>query len=293
MNVLFFTTFIFGLLLFYIGIRSIRIQKINNRFLNEFKIIKSKTKIKKNFINSNFLRNIYTSSEGFKKSGLIALSITFAIIMTINAFFLNFNSILVAIFAFLIGVLVVNKLHQKAITDDFEKNFPELLVVLNGAISAGANVTQALSDSANSIDGILGREIKLIVKSLSIGDDMQKVFDLSYTRLPFKSYYFFLTALSVSLNSGAKLKEILSRLSSSVTKAKAMEKKKNALTSEARTSSKITAAIPFAFLFLMKFISPENFDFILHDEHGRYILYYFLGSEFIGMIIILFLMRKI
>lgn len=65
------------------------------------------------------------------------------------------------------------------------------------------------------------------------------------------------------------------------------------MTSEARTSSKITAGIPFVFLVLMKFIAPQNLDYILYDQTGRLVLYYFLASEFLGMMIILFLMRKI
>lgn len=65
------------------------------------------------------------------------------------------------------------------------------------------------------------------------------------------------------------------------------------MTSEMRMSSKITGAIPFVFLILLKFISPENFQFVLEDQQGRVLLYYLIGSEVTGLLVIKFLMRKL
>jgi Flp pilus assembly protein TadB len=42
----------------------------------------------------------------------------------------------------------------------------------------------------------------------------------------------------------------------------------------------------------MQFAMPENFDFLINDPSGRYILYYVFGSEALGMSIIWWLMRK-
>lgn len=238
-------------------------------------------------------RNVYTPENGLSIKGFMIVCICLFSSILLNHLFLQFSVFLAIVFGLFFGAYIVNILHIKAIKNEFEKSFPEALVIIQGAVQSGNNITQALQDCANSIDGILAKEFKTIVKSLNVGDDPSKVFAQSYKRLPFGNYYFFLTSLLVSIKSGAKIKEVLSRLSSATTKAKSMEKKKNAITSEVRMSSKITAAIPFAFLFLMKIISPDNFEYIMHDPSGRYILYYFLTSEAIGMAIILFLMRKI
>lgn len=238
-------------------------------------------------------RNVYTVENGLIMKGFSIVCICLASCILLNHLFLQFNIVLPIVFGLFFGGYIANLLHIKAIKNEFEKSFPEALVIIQGAVQSGNNITQALQDCANSIDGVLAKEFKTIVKSLNVGDDPSKVFAQSYKRLPFGNYYFFLTSLLVSIKSGAKIKEVLSRLSSATTKAKSMEKKKNAITSEVRMSSKITAVIPFAFLFLMKIISPDNFEYIMHDPSGRYILYYFLTSEGIGMAIILFLMRKI
>lgn len=290
----FLLSLILGIYLLFIGFYQDRAFRFSNKFMPKAQKVKDK-KHKNQALpaKASLFENIYTKADGIKRQGAITLIICVVLMLVINALFLNFNVLLPIVLGVGLGIYMANFLHARAVKEDFERNFPEALVILNGAISAGSNINQALKDCADAIEGVLHKELKMIVRSLEIGDDAQKVFEASYKRLPFKSYYFFLTALSVSLNSGARLKEILSRLASSTTKAKAIEKKKDAMTSEARMSSKITAAIPFVFLFAMKFISPENFEFIMHDDRGRYILYYFLGSECIGMLIIMFLMRKI
>ncbi|PAF43369.1 type II secretion system F family protein [Helicobacter sp. 11S03491-1] len=238
-------------------------------------------------------RNVYDPQKGIILKGFLTTFISMLILVGLNRIFLQFNIFLVILIAIFFGAYLANVLYMRAIKNEFEKNFPQALIVISGAISSGNNITQALQDCAGSMEGILANEFKIIVRSLNMGDDPTKVFGQSYQRLPFENYYFFLTSLLVSIKSGARIKEVLSRLSTATTKAKSMEKKKNAMTSEVRMSSKITAAIPFAFLILMKFISPDNFDYIMHDPQGRYILYYFLISEGIGMGIILFLMRKL
>lgn len=75
--------------------------------------------------------------------------------------------------------------------------------------------------------------------------------------------------------------------------ARAIEKKKLALTSEARASAKIVAAIPFIFLFMLQYLSPENYEFVMFNPAGRPILYYVLISESIGILIIWLLMRGV
>lgn len=88
------------------------------------------------------------------------------------------------------------------------------------------------------------------------------------------------------------MREVIMRLGRVIADSKKMEKKKSAMTSEARMSAMIVASFPVAFFIFMKFMMPENFDFLLNDPGGRMILYYVLGSEVLGMLIIWWLMRK-
>ena len=174
----------------------------------------------------------------------------------------------------------------------FDNTFPEVIQILNSASSSGAGLLQALDRCGKDLTGELGEEFKNIYKRLSIGEDPMSVFEDSYTRYPYKEFYFFITIIRTNLAKGGQMREVISRLGRVIADSKKMEQKKRAMTSEARMSAFIVAIFPIFFFFFMQFAMPENFDFLINDPSGRYILYYVFGSEALGMSIIWWLMRK-
>lgn len=174
----------------------------------------------------------------------------------------------------------------------FEESFPEVIQVVSSAISAGIGILQAIERCGENVHGEFGTEFKGIYKRLSIGEDVDSIFLDSYSRYPYKEYYYFITIIKLNLSRGGQMKEVITRLSRVIADSKKMEKRKKALTSEARMSAMIVACFPIAFMIFMRFMMPEDFEFLLNDPSGRLIFYYVLGSEMLGMTIIWFLMRK-
>lgn len=231
-----------------------------------------------------------------KKTFIINLIIPagFGIAITVaNEMYIGLPMLWVAVsvtpFAYLTFYKILNKKKRKA----FNVNFSEALTTINGAISSGRTFLQAMSDYACQSDNILSREFGMISRRLNMGDDPEKLFIDSWRRYPYREYYFFIVAILLNFQGGGRLKEVLVKLQKAISTGIAMEKKMLAMTSEMRMASKITGAIPFIFLLLLKFISPENFDFVLYDESGKVILYYLLGSELVGMLVLKFLMRGV
>ncbi|WP_261857205.1 type II secretion system F family protein [Photobacterium sanguinicancri] len=175
----------------------------------------------------------------------------------------------------------------------FEASFPDAINLMTSAISSGESVMQAIQFVGNKLDSIVGQEFKWVGQRLQIGESPDDVFRRSCQNCPYKSYRFFIITLRANMIRGGQLREVMTRLNRVLFDARAVEKKTNAMTSEARISAKIVGAIPFAFLLIMKFMQPDNFDFVIRDPDGRYILYYMLASEAVGMAIIYFLMRGI
>ncbi|QKJ88445.1 Flp pilus assembly protein [Paramixta manurensis] len=194
---------------------------------------------------------------------------------------------IVIIMTFFLFYSVLKKRKRK----NFNLNFNEALTTITGAISSGRTFLQAMTDYALVSETKLGKEFGTIGRRLNLGDNPEQVFYDSWRRYPYREYYFFIVAIILNIRNGGRLKEVLTKLQKSISTGVAMEKKMLSMTSEMRMAAKITGAIPFVFLLLLKFISPENFDFILHEERGQVILYYLIGSELIGMMIIKFLMR--
>lgn len=214
-------------------------------------------------------------------------------VQILNKYVFHQSVFIVSGVSFVLALIIIERVERSVLRSSFQRVFPEALTVINGAISSGSSIIQALSDCGEVMPEPLGEELSRISRRLNLGDSPERVFKSSCRRLPYKEYYFFTVAILVNMKSGAKLREVLLRLGKTVSNAKAMESKKKAMTSEVRMSSKITAIIPFIFLFALQYLSPINFDYVMYNPDGRYILYYFLGSEAVGMMIVMFLMRKI
>ncbi len=230
------------------------------------------------------------STPLFIRNLMVPVVISLMLIL-VNKMYIGFPAHWIAIavipIAFMTCYAILNKRKRK----QFNIDFSEALTTLSGAISSGRTFLQAMSDYATLSDNALSREFGIIGRRLNMGEDAEQVFYDSWKRFPYREYYFFIVAILLNIQGGGRLKEVLIKLQKAISTGIAMEKKMLAMTSEMRMAAKITGAIPFVFLILLKFISPENFEFVLFNESGKVILYYLLGSELIGMLIIKFLMR--
>ncbi|WP_241585596.1 type II secretion system F family protein [Rosenbergiella epipactidis] len=211
----------------------------------------------------------------------------------INVNFFNFPSLPILLSLTPVSYILWYKILLKKRKKIFEVDFTESISSINGAISSGRTFLQAMEDYSKNNNNSLAKEFSVITRRLNFGDNPEVVFLDSWKHYPYKEYYFFIVAILLNINSGGRLREVLGKLQRSLASNTAMEKKMLTLTSEMRMASKITGAIPFLFLVLLKFISEDNFNFIFDDPKGNILLYYLLGSVGFGALVIKFLMRKI
>ncbi|MBD1570418.1 MULTISPECIES: type II secretion system F family protein [Aliivibrio] len=211
----------------------------------------------------------------------------------INKSFLQANPIIIVTITEIIGLIFGVVWLRKREKNRFEESFPDALNMMSSAVSAGEGIMQAVVFVGRSLDGKVGKEFKRMGEQLQLGESPDTVFRKSCERFPYPSFQFFIITLRTSMQRGGQLKEVMKRLNRLMFGARAIEKKKLALTSEARASAKIVAAIPFIFLFMLQYLSPENYEFVMFNPAGRPILYYVLISESIGILIIWLLMRGV
>ncbi|GAM69368.1 flp pilus assembly protein tadB [Vibrio sp. JCM 19236] len=142
-------------------------------------------------------------------------------------------------------------------------------------------------------DNDVGREFKDISDRMKLGESIETIFERSCKRFPYPPFLFFVITIRANMERGGQLKAVLGKLIRVLIEARNLEKKKMAMTSEARISAKIVGSIPFAFMFLLHWISPEDLHFVLFHPDGRWILYYLIGSESLGMFIVWWLVKSI
>ncbi|MFQ0978632.1 type II secretion system F family protein [Vibrio campbellii] len=213
--------------------------------------------------------------------------------LVVNSTFTRFAVYELLPFAVLFGWWFGYQWLQKREQKQFDETFPDALNMLASAISAGESIGRGIMYVGDNLESEVGREFKLMGERLKMGESIDEVFRKSCLRFPNPNFHFFVITLRANMQRGGQLKEIMTRLNRQMFEARAVERKKFALTSEARISAKIVSATPFFFLFILQFLSPENFEFVMFNPGGRPLLYYLVISEAIGMAIIWALMKRV
>lgn len=175
----------------------------------------------------------------------------------------------------------------------FEQEFPDALNIMMSAITAGDSISQSIIYVGKTLDNDTGREFKYVGERLKLGEPPEQVFNRSCKRFPYPAYLFFVVTIRANMSRGGQLKQVMAKLIRVLVDSRTMEKKKMALTSEARLSAKIVAAIPLAFMGIMHLMNPDDLQYVLFHPEGRWILFYVLGSEALGLAIIWLLVRGI
>ncbi len=224
--------------------------------------------------------------------GLLFVAAATGIAIAVNHYLYGASPLILTPVIALLLALVVAKGLQVYERRAFDDSFPNALNLLNGAVSSGESLMHAIIYVGNSLDGPVGHEFKLMGQRLRLGQPAEEVLSKSCHRFPYAPFYFFTITLRANISRGGQLKDIIKRLNRVMFNSRTIEKKKGAMTAEARMSVKIVASIPLFFMAFMYYMSPENFNFVFNDPDGRSILYYVLASECMGIAIIWLLMRR-
>jgi tight adherence protein B len=175
----------------------------------------------------------------------------------------------------------------------FQQTFPDALNILMSAVTAGESLMQAISFVGRNLDNEIGREFKHMGDRLKLGEDPDVVFQRAVKRFAYPEFIFFTVTLRANISRGGQLKGVLARLIRVLVDSRTMETKKMAMTSEARISAKVVAAIPLIFAIILYRVNPDNINFILYDPEGIWILYYVVGSELLGLFIVWLLVKAV
>ena len=141
---------------------------------------------------------------------------------------------------------------------DFENTFPDALNILMSAVTAGDSLMQAISYVGEVMHNPIGREFKLMGDRLKLGESPEVVLKRSCKNYPYPEFLFFTVTIRANIARGGQLKGVLARLIRVLVDARTLEKKKMAMTSEARISAKIVAAIPLVFMVILNYINPDQ-----------------------------------
>ncbi|MCX8903228.1 type II secretion system F family protein [Vibrio parahaemolyticus] len=237
------------------------------------------------------LKKLLSPNAGLKLVGFFAAS-SIAVYCVNDWFFMfEYWKVLLALEPILFVMFILKLSGIQA--QRFKDNFPDALNILSGALSSGQSIVHAFEYVGTQLDNEVGEEFKKMSERLLIGEDPDDVLARSAASFPYVEYFFFAATIRINLSRGGQLKDVINRINRIMFEARAIEKKKNALTSEARASAKIIAALPVIFIMILKVTSPENYNFVMFEEGGKPIFYYVLVSEAIGFFFIYMILRGV
>ncbi|CCN83445.1 conserved hypothetical protein [Vibrio nigripulchritudo SFn27] len=227
------------------------------------------------------------------KKLFLFFAISGALIFVVNMFLFN-QDILVCLaigqpILFVVFLFKLSDIQE----EKFKSDFPDALNILSGAIAAGQSIIHAFEYVGEKLDNDVGKEFKYMAERLLIGEDPDDVLSRSASTFPYVEYFFFISTIRINLSRGGQLKDVITKINRIMFDARALEKKKNAMTSEARSSAKIVACLPVIFLLILRFTSPENYNFVMFEDGGKPIFYYVLFSELIGFFCISMILRSV
>ncbi|EGR9010989.1 type II secretion system F family protein [Vibrio parahaemolyticus] len=237
------------------------------------------------------LKKLLSPNAGLKLIGFFAAS-SIAVYCVNDWFFMfEYWKVLLALEPILFVMFILKLSGIQA--QRFKDNFPDALNILSGALSSGQSIVHAFEYVGTQLDNEVGEEFKKMSERLLIGEDPDDVLARSAASFPYVEYFFFAATIRINLSRGGQLKDVINRINRIMFEARAIEKKKNALTSEARASAKIIAALPVIFIMILKVTSPENYNFVMFEEGGKPIFYYVVVSEAIGFFFIYMILRGV
>ena len=128
--------------------------------------------------------------------------------------------------------------------DALFQQFPDALSMIVRAVRVGIPVTDSIRAVGRELDPPTGPEFARLSDELAIGMTLDDALRAMAGRNKLQEYRFFATALSLQSQTGGGLSETLENLADVIRKRVGVRQKGEALSSEAKMSSMVLAALP-------------------------------------------------
>jgi tight adherence protein B len=127
---------------------------------------------------------------------------------------------------------------------------------------------------------------------MRVGIDIDEAMQQTADRIRVPDFRFFVVALRLQRRTGGSLAETLANLSNIIRRRKEIRLKARALTSEARASAAVLAALPFVVGALIFFLNRELMSTLFADPRGRFMLGVAFLSLVTGIIVMAVMIKR-
>jgi tight adherence protein B len=134
---------------------------------------------------------------------------------------------------------------------EFERQLPDTLQLLSGAMRAGFSFMQGMETVANESTGAMRRELQRVFTEARLGRPIEEALDETAERMQSKDLGWAVMAIRIQREVGGNLAALLDTVADTMTKRERLRREIRTLTAEGRFSGIIVSLFPVAFgLFL-------------------------------------------
>ncbi|MBF0129747.1 MAG: type II secretion system F family protein [Alphaproteobacteria bacterium] len=154
----------------------------------------------------------------------------------------------------------------------FTANFANALDIIVRGIRTGLPVGECLGMIGREMPEPVGLEFRMITDGQRIGMSLDEVLGRLVERVPTSEAKFFAIVLLIQKQTGGNLADTLDKLSTVLRERKKMRDKITALSSEAKSSAIIIAALPFLVAGLLSLTQPKYISSLFTSDTGHMLL---------------------
>lgn len=169
------------------------------------------------------------------------------------------NPVFVAVAA--IATLVLPKYYvvhlRKKRLKTFEAQLPDALLMVSGAMRAGASLNVALESMIKEQKPPLAQEFDLMVREQRLGVDFDTALVNMEKRNPVQDFSLVVAGMRISREVGGNLAEIMESLAHTLREKAAMEGKIRSLTAQGKMQGIIMSALPLLLMGILNLMEPK------------------------------------
>jgi tight adherence protein B len=168
----------------------------------------------------------------------------------------------------------------------FEMQMPDSLMMVSGAMRAGASLNIALEGLVKEQPAPISQEFELFLREQRLGLEFDKSLDNMEKRLPIPDFSMLVAALKISREVGGNLAEVLESLGETLRRKQMMEGKIESLTAQGKLQGIVMTLLPVLLAFLLYFLEPEAMSKLWTDPIGWIVLGVIIFMLTIGYLLI-------
>ena len=197
---------------------------------------------------------IFTGAER-----IMAINIFVLIFLPVIAWILTSNFIIVGacvVLAFMAPRYVLRYIAERRLRL-FEQQLPDALLMITGALRAGASLPIALDSVASEGKEPISQEFELLLREMRLGLDMAVALERLEKRVPLQDLAMVTSGMALSREVGANLAETLESISKTIRAKLQMEGKIRSLTAQGKMQGIVMAGLPVFLILILNVMEPQ------------------------------------